>query len=458
MSKSRSVFVCQQCGAHQPRWVGKCPECGEWDTLVEEPIATYHTRSARQPAATSTSAPQPLAEVAPPAEPRIQTGIAELDRVLGGGIVGGSAILLGGDPGIGKSTLMLQACHGLALRGLKSLYVTGEESLMQMKLRAERLGADASGILALAETNVEAIAAHIRQSRPQFAVVDSIQMVYRPEISSAPGSVSQVRECAALLVRLAKDHGIPIALIGHVTKQGAIAGPRVLEHMVDTVLYFEGDRHQAYRLLRAAKNRFGPTDELGVFEMSGRGLREVADLADVFVSRRRAAIAGSAVVPALEGTRVLLVEVQALVARATFGTPERKVAGLDRNRVAMLLAVLEKRAELLLADHDVFVNVVGGVRVAEPAADLAAAIAIASSFADRPVPPDLVAVGEVGLSGEVRGVTQLEARLREAARLGWRRAIAPRENARSLSNRPEGLDLVLVSRLDEALEAATART
>jgi len=456
MSKARTVFVCQQCGAQQPRWVGKCPECGEWDSMVEEAVAPYQTRASYD-LASATNAPQPLSEVAPAAEPRLATSIAELDRVLGGGLVRGSVVLLGGDPGIGKSTLMLQACHGLAMQGMRSLYVTGEESLMQMKLRAERLGADASGILALAENNAEAMAAHLERTRPDFAVVDSIQMIHHPDISSAPGSVSQVRECAARLVRLAKGLGVPIALIGHVTKQGAIAGPRVLEHMVDTVLYFEGDRHAAYRVLRAVKNRFGPTDELGVFEMSGRGLREVADLADVFVSRRRAAIAGSAVVPALEGTRVLLVEVQALVARATFGTPERKVAGLDRNRVAMLLAVLEKRADLLLADHDVFVNVVGGVRVPEPAADLAAAIAIASSFTDRAVPPDVVAFGEVGLSGEVRAVSQAETRLREAARLGWRRAVVPRENARSLQSRTPGLEVVLVSRLDEALEAATEK-
>jgi len=455
MTKTRTAFVCQQCGAQQPRWVGKCPECGEWDAMVEEVVAPYQTRAPYDLAASN--APQPLSEVAPAAEPRLRTGIAELDRVLGGGLVRGSVVLLGGDPGIGKSTLMLQACHGLAMQGLKSLYVTGEESLMQMKLRAERLGADASGILALAENNAEAVAAHLAKTRPDFAVVDSIQMVHHPEISSAPGSVSQVRECAARVVRLAKTLGVPTTLIGHVTKQGAIAGPRVLEHMVDTVLYFEGDRHAAYRVLRAVKNRFGPTDELGVFEMSGRGLREVADLADVFVSRRRAAIAGSAVVPALEGTRVLLVEVQSLVARATFGTPERKVAGVDRNRVAMLLAVLEKRADLLLSGHDVFVNVVGGVRVFEPAADLAAAIAIASSFTERPVPPDLVVFGEVGLSGEVRAVSQAEARLREAARLGWRRAVVPRENARSLQNRTPGLEVVLVSRLDEALEAASEK-
>ncbi len=389
-------------------------------------------------------------------QPRLQTGIGELDRVLGGGIVAGSAVLFGGDPGIGKSTLLLQACHGLSLQGLKTLYVTGEESLTQLRLRAERLGIQASGLLALAETNAEAIVAQLQATKPDFAVVDSIQMVYKPDISSAPGSVSQVRDCAGDLVRLAKAAEIPIALIGHVTKEGAIAGPRVLEHMVDTVLYFEGDRYQTYRLLRAVKNRFGPTDEIGVFEMRSTGLAEVTDLADVFVSRQRRTVPGSVVVPAVEGTRALLVEVQALVSRANFGTPERKVSGLDRNRVAMLLAVLEKRAGLVLADHDVFVNVVGGVKVVEPAADLAAAIAVASSFTDRAVRPDLAALGEVGLAGEVRGVSQLDARLREAARLGWQVAIAPRDSARSLQGRYGALDVRLVSTLAEALEAAAS--
>jgi len=451
MAKARSVYTCQQCGAQQPKWLGRCPDCGEWDSLVEE---TYTPLRKAATTPLGDAQPQVLANVKPPEQPRLQTGIGELDRVLGGGIVAGSAVLFGGDPGIGKSTLLLQACHGLSLQGLKTLYVTGEESLTQLRLRAERLGIQASGLLALAETNAEAIVAQLLATKPDFAVVDSIQMVYKPEVASAPGSVSQVRECAADLVRLAKAAEIPVALIGHVTKDGSIAGPRVLEHMVDTVLYFEGDRFQTYRLLRAVKNRFGPTDEIGVFEMRNSGLAEVTDLADVFVSRQRMPTPGSVVVPVVEGTRALLVEVQALVSRANFGTPERKVSGLDRNRVAMLLAVLEKRAGLVLADHDVFVNVVGGVKVAEPGADLAAAIAIASSFTDRPVRPDLAALGEVGLAGEVRGISQVDARLREAARLGWKAAIVPRDSARSLQGRYGTLDLRLVSTLAEALEAA----
>jgi DNA repair protein RadA/Sms len=393
--------------------------------------------------------------VAPPAQPRLRTGIGELDRVLGGGIVAGSVVLVGGDPGIGKSTLLLQACHGFCLQGLRPLYVTGEESLMQLKLRSERLGLHDDGLLVLAETNAEAITGQIQATGPDFAVVDSIQTIYTPAASSAPGSVSQVRESAAQLVQLAKGSGVPIALIGHVTKQGAIAGPRVLEHMVDTVLYFEGDKYHNYRLLRAVKNRFGPTNEIGVFEMRTTGLAEVGDLSDVFVSRRRSAVPGSVVVPCIEGTRALLVEFQALVSRANFGTPERKVSGPDRNRVAVLLAVLEKRAGLVLAGHDVFVNAVGGVRVSEPAADLGAAIAMASSFTDRAVPPDLAVAGEVGLAGEVRGISQIDARLREAARLGWKRAIIPRDNARSLQERYAGLEVVLVSTLTEAIEAAT---
>jgi len=451
MSKARSVFVCQQCGAQQARWLGRCPDCGEWDSLAEEAAAPAR-RHGDLPA--GGAKPQALSAIAPPEQARVRTGIGELDRVLGGGIVAGSVVLIGGDPGIGKSTLLLQACHGLGLQGYRTLYVTGEESLMQMKLRSDRLGLRSDGVLALAETNVDAVVAQIQATSPDLAVVDSIQMIYRPDIGSAPGSVSQVRESASQLVRLAKAGGVPIALIGHVTKQGAIAGPRVLEHMVDTVLYFEGDRHRSYRLLRAVKNRFGPTDEIGVFEMRNTGLAEVGDPADIFVSRQRGVTPGSVVVPTTEGTRSLLVEVQALVSRANFGTPERKVSGLDRNRVAMLLAVLEKRAELALAGHDVFVNVIGGVRIVEPGADLPAAIAIASSFTDRAVRPDLAAVGEVGLAGEVRGISQIDSRLREAAKLGWKRAIAPRDNARSLQGPFPGLEVVLVSTLVEALDAA----
>ncbi len=453
MAKKRTVFACQQCGHQTPRWLGRCPDCGGWDSLVEETFAPPSSTAA----ITGTDAkPELLATIAPPAQGRLQTGIGELDRVLGGGLVAGSAVLVGGDPGIGKSTLLLQACHGLSVQGLRTLYVTGEESPMQVKLRSTRLGIAGDGLLVLAETNVDAILAHIQSAKPDFAVVDSIQAVFTPEVGSAPGSVSQVRESAARLVQLAKASGVPLALIGHVTKQGAIAGPRILEHMVDTVLYFEGDKSHSYRLLRAVKNRFGSTNELGVFEMRTTGLAEVSDPTDVFVSRRRGAAPGSMVVPAVEGSRALLVEVQALVARANFGTPERKVSGLDRNRVAMLLAVLEKRAELVLAGHDVFVNVVGGVRVVEPAADLAAAIAIASSFTDRPVAADLTAIGEVGLAGEVRGVSQLGVRLLEAGRLGWKRAIVPRDNAHSLEPRGQGLELILVGTLAEALEAAAS--
>ena len=450
MAKTRTVFVCQQCGSQTPRWLGRCPDCGEWDSLVEE----VFERGEAKAAPSGGARPVPIGDVLPPEQPRLATGIGEFDRVLGGGVVGGSAVLIGGDPGIGKSTLMLQACHGLSVKGLRTLYVTGEESLTQIKLRAERLGLHADGLLVLAETNAEAIAAQIEAVRPDFAVVDSIQMVYSPEVSSAPGSVSQVRDSAGRLVRLAKTSGVPVALVGHVTKQGAIAGPRVLEHMVDTVLYFEGDRFASYRLLRAVKNRFGPTNELGVFEMRDAGLVEVTDLSDVFVSRHRRAVPGSVVVPSIEGTRAILVEVQALVSRANFGTPERKVSGLDRNRVAMLLAVLEKRTDLVLAGHDVFVNAVGGVRLVEPAADLAAALAIASSFTDRPVRPDLAVVGEIGLGGEVRGVSQVEARLGEAAKLGWTRAIAPRDNARSVRKRHKTLEVAFVATLAEALEAA----
>jgi DNA repair protein RadA/Sms len=419
--------------------------------LVEE---TYGRASAASAAPATESRAERLADVQPLDRPRLCTGIDELDRVLGGGLVSGSVVLIGGDPGIGKSTLLLQACHGLSSQGLKPLYVTGEESLTQMKLRAERLGVDGNGILALSETDADAIAAQVQATRPDFAVVDSIQMVHRPEVSSAPGSVSQVRDSAALLVQTAKATGVTVALIGHVTKQGVIAGPRILEHMVDTVLYFEGDAHHTYRLLRAVKNRFGPTNELGVFDMRSTGLAEVTDLSGVFVSRQRSAAPGSVVVPTIEGTRALLVEVQALVARATYGTPERKVSGLDRNRVAMLLAVLEKRADLSLSDHDVFVNAVGGVRIVEPAADLAVAAAVASSFADRPIPSELVAIGEVGLAGEVRGVPQIDARLREAAKLGATRALVPRESAKAIREKHKGLDITHVATLADALDAA----
>jgi DNA repair protein RadA/Sms len=352
--------------------------------------------------------------------------------------------------------LVLQVLDRLCGQDRQGLYISGEESEAQLKLRADRLGLSSPGLLVAGETCLENIFKILEELKPSFLAIDSIQTIYTATLPAAPGSLAQVRETAFRLVQQAKLLGMATFLIGHVTKEGAIAGPRVLEHMVDTVLYFEGDRYQAYRLLRAVKNRFGPTDEIGVFEMRNTGLAEVTDLADVFVSRQRRATPGSVVVPVIEGTRALLVEVQALVSRANFGTPERKVSGLDRNRVAMLLAVLERRADLVLADHDVFVNAVGGVKVVEPAADLAAAIAIASSFTDRAVRPDLAALGEVGLAGEVRGVSQMDARLREATRLGWKVAIAPRDSARSLQGRYGELDVRLVSTLAEALEAAAS--
>ena len=377
--------------------------------------------------------------------------MAELDRILGGGAVLGSTILLGGDPGIGKSTILLQAVAHVATSGFRVLYVSAEESLLQTKLRSQRLGVSAKELLLLSETNLDAILEQIQQTKPQLVVVDTIQMVFVPDLDTAPGSVAQVREAATRLVYCAKQNGFPIFLVGHVTKGGAIAGPRTLEHIVDTVLYFEGDRHHAFRLLRTVKNRFGPTNEIGVFQMTREGLAEVPNPSRLFLSEQRGAVAGSAVVPCMEGTRALLVEIQALLAMAHYGSPERKVSGADYARVCMLLAVLERRAGLQLIGQDVFVNVAGGVRVDEPAADLGIALAIASSFQDFPIPRDAVLAGEVGLGGEIRAVSHLETRLREAAKLGFRHAYVPAESL----ERPHALrDLKLhpVATVAEALD------
>ncbi|MBM4082495.1 MAG: DNA repair protein RadA, partial [Planctomycetes bacterium] len=402
---------------------------------------------------TDVEAPQPITQIQASEEERIRTGIAELDRILGGGIVPGSAVLIGGDPGIGKSTLLLQAANEVSRQGYRSLYVTGEESLLQTKLRADRLGTASDNLLLVAETDMDIILSHIGQVKPSLVVMDSIQMAYKSDLESSPGSVSQVRECAGQMVYLAKRTGIPVFLIGHVTKAGAIAGPRVLEHMVDTVLYFEGDKYQSFRILRAVKNRFGSTNEIAVFEMRHDGLKEVANPSHLFLSRREQAPPGSAVVPCLEGTRALLVEIQALTARATFGMPERKVSGVDRNRVSMLLAVLDKRAGMQLGGQDVFVNVVGGVQVDEPGADLGIALAIASSFREKRVPPDVAVVGEIGLGGEVRGVSQIETRLKEAEKLGFKQALVPADNRGG--DKPSGLQIAFVASLSEALEVLT---
>ena len=449
MSKNRTVFVCQQCGAQSAKWLGRCAECGEWNSVVEEtatpPEAHPRRRFDRHP-------PQRITDIETDDEPRLRTGIDEFDRILGGGIVPGSGVLIGGDPGIGKSTLILQVCHAVSHAGRRTLYVTGEESLKQIKLRAERLGAVAPGMMVLAETNLDTIIEHVEALEPSVFAVDSIQMVYKPELGSAPGSVGQVRECAAELIYLAKRLALSLFLVGHVTKEGTVAGPRTLEHIVDTVLYFEGDRFQAFRILRAVKNRFGATNEIGVFEMQAEGLTPVGNPSQLFLSQRGGIAYGSAVVPCMEGTRSLLVEVQALTARATFGTPERKVSGADRNRLAMLLAVLDKRAGFQFGVQDVFVNVVGGMRVDEPAADLGLALAIASSFRERPLPQDMVAIGEVGLGGEIRGVTQIDLRLKESEKLGFRRALVPRDNLKAV--RPDRqIEVVPVASVTDAIEA-----
>jgi DNA repair protein RadA/Sms len=405
--------------------MGRCPDCGEWNSLVEEVTSDRPPGRAPSGFETPRSVPQPIASVPMEAWSRSPSGLREFDRVLGGGIVPGSLVLIGGDPGIGKSTLLTQACGRLASGAGRTLYVTGEESAQQVKLRAERLDTLAAELYLAAETDIEAIEAHAVSLKPRFLVIDSIQTVHDPSIGSAPATVSQVRTCCARLMRLAKTTHTTVFIVGHVTKEGTIAGPRVLEHMVDTVLYFEGDRFQSYRILRAVKNRFGSTDEIGLFEMTDAGLREVAGASELFLSQRAEQGPGSAVVAIIEGTRPLLVEVQALVARSHLSSPRRTTTGIDYNRVCMILAVLEKRCGMRMSDKDVYVNVAGGLKITEPAADLGIAVALASSFRDRPVDPGFIIAGEVGLAGEVRSVHQTDRRLREGARMGFERALTP---------------------------------
>jgi DNA repair protein RadA/Sms len=429
MPRATSVYRCQQCGFASPK-PGTCPDCkratGELVPLVEERAAL--APSGRRAAAPAGTRPVPLSEVAMDHGDRTLTGIAELDRVLGGGVVRGSLVLIGGDPGIGKSTLLLQAARALARVTPPVLYVSAEESAAQVKMRADRLGVAGDGLLLWAENDLASVQAELDTIKPRALVVDSIQTVFLPDLESAPGSVAQVRECGARLMTLAKGRGIATFLVGHVTKEGSLAGPRVLEHLVDTVLYFEGEHHHAYRVLRAVKNRFGSTNEIGVFEMAAGGLVEVPNPSGFFLAERPADAPGSVVVSALEGTRPLLLELQALVARASFGTPRRTVLGADYNRVCVLLAVLEKRGGLPIGNQDVFVSVAGGGRVLEPAADLGIVIAAASSYLERPVPGDVLILGEVGLTGEVRAVSGVETRLRAAAQLGFKSAIVPRGN------------------------------
>jgi DNA repair protein RadA/Sms len=448
--KTRTKFVCQQCGYESPRWSGQCPQCGQWNTLVE----TLEERGGpAMPRLPGQMAPQSITAISAEGFARIPVPMDEFNRALGGGIVPGSVILIGGDPGIGKSTLLLQISALLADSGKTTLYVSGEESVQQVKMRADRLGIAADKLFILSETNLNHILAQIDSLQPQLAVVDSIQSVYLDELESSAGSIGQVRECAATLLRLAKSRHIPMFIVGHVTKEGAIAGPRVLEHMVDTVLYLEGERFHAYRLLRSVKNRFGSTDEVGVFEMGESGLVEITNPSQAFLSERLASATGSAVAVTMEGTRPLLVEIQGLTTPTSTGLPRRTANGIDFNRTLLLVAVLSKRVGYKLGTHDVFVNVVGGMRINEPAADLAVAAAIASSYRNVPVPEDCVLLGEIGLSGELRSVGYAERRLNEAAKLGFKRCIVPRTLRLGKAERV-GLEVLRARSIGEALDLA----
>ncbi len=447
MAKTRRIFECQKCGGQAPKWLGRCPECGAWGSLAEAVRSEPGAGGGRRDGLSSSEGVVPLAEVHTGEEMRTSTGIAELDRVLGGGAVAGGAVLVGGDPGIGKSTLLLQALQAMARAGHRVLYVTGEESARQIRMRADRLGGPADGLLVLSETDLDRVVEAMGRVGPAAAVVDSVQTLFCPELGSAPGTVSQVREVAGRLVVRAKHRDMPLFLVGHVTKEGALAGPRLLEHMVDTVLYFEGDRGHPFRILRAVKNRFGSTDEVGVFEMGDAGLAGVANPSAVFLAERPRGAAGSVVVPCAEGTRTLLVEVQALVSPTCFASPQRTTSGVERNRVQILSALLDRRLGLTLGTHDIFVNVAGGLRVTEPAADLGVVAALVSALRGRPVPEGSVFFGEVGLAGEVRAVSRTGARLGEARELGFTRAFVPA--AATAAGREIGIETVGIARLDE---------
>jgi DNA repair protein RadA/Sms len=454
MAKKKTKFVCQECGYETPKWMGRCPGCHEWNTMVEElnsesstvPGTGMHRKSKREKAI-------PITQVEKLDQPRSDTGIRELNRVLGGGLVPGSFVLVGGDPGIGKSTLLLQATHELAKRGLSVLYVSGEESAEQIRLRADRLDALSERLLVVSETDLTAVELLMDEVRPKLMVIDSIQTMFHPDIASAPGSVAQVRECTGQLMRWAKEQNIAIIIVGHVTKSGSLAGPRMLEHMVDCVLYFEGERHHTYRVLRAVKNRFGSTNEIGVFEMKEEGLAEVENPSELFLSGRPVGAPGTAVTASMEGTRPVLVELQALVAPTSFATPKRMAAGIDYNRVTMIMAVLEKRLGFFLQNYDAYINVVGGVRIDEPAVDLSVAVSLASSFRDVAVSPFDLFIGEVGLTGEVRGVSRIEQRVAEAHNMGFKRVILPEKNGQGWTP-PKGIELIGVNTLEEALEVA----
>ena len=455
MAKDKTIFTCTDCGGTTPRWLGKCPACGAWNTLIESTVDAGGNAKNRYTsqfqALVKTSELTKLGDIEATDVDRSPTGIEELDRALGGGVVEGGVVLIGGDPGIGKSTLLLQALDALQRKGMNTLYVTGEESGAQVALRSRRLGLDHSQVQVLAEIQLEKILATLQTERPHIAVIDSIQTVYSDQLTSAPGSVAQVRECAAHLTRAAKATGTAIVLVGHVTKEGALAGPRVLEHMVDTVLYFEGDTHSSFRLIRAIKNRFGAVNEIGVFAMTEKGLKGVSNPSAIFLSQHSEPVAGSCVMVTLEGTRPLVVEIQALVDSGG-PSPRRLSVGLERDRLAMLLAVLHRHAGVACMDQDVFVNAVGGVRISEPAADLAVMLAITSSLRGKPLPKGFIAFGEVGLAGEVRPAPRGQERLKEAAKLGFTVAVVPKANAPKKNDKNfEGLTIYPVDRIEDAM-------
>lgn len=448
MAKARTVYSCTECGAQQPRWLGRCPDCGAWDSLVEEPLGGSPAPGV--PSAAGGAKPQALGEIEAERLPRMDTGTPELDRVLGGGLVPGSVTLIGGEPGVGKSTLALQVAARLAAAGRAVLYVSGEESAEQIRLRADRLGDIPPGVRVLSETGVEAVLAHWHELAPDFVLIDSIQTMRCERVESAAGSVAQVRESAAMLSASAKSMGSALMLVGHVTKEGSLAGPRVLEHLVDVVLGFEGDRDHVFRLLRASKNRFGSTQEIGVFTMGAAGLDAVDNPSELFLAERSHGAPGTCIVPLLEGTRPMLVEIQSLIATATYGVPRRTCMGIEDGRVALLLAVLDRRTDIDLLSRDVYVNVAGGVRINEPAADLALILAIASSRLDAPIPADAAVCGEVGLGGEIRRVGRLDLRVLEASRLGFGRVVVPRSGLDELPRMAE-CELIPVSSVADAV-------
>ena len=450
MAKNKTVFVCNNCGYESPKWMGKCPACGEWNSFFEEKVITSKSGSGK----TNKERVKPieLSKIEGKETTRVSTGFDELDRVLGGGLVNGSLVLLGGEPGIGKSTIILQICNKIKTEG-KVLYVSGEESAEQVKIRADRLNVKNDNLLFLSETDIHIVEEEIEQIKPALVIIDSIQTMYSDEITSAPGSVSQVREITAKIMRMCKENGITTILIGHVTKDGNIAGPRVLEHMVDTVLYLEGERYFSYRILRGVKNRFGSTNEIGMFEMQNEGLVEIDNPSSILISERNENPAGSVIVASIEGTRPLLVEFQALTTQSVYGLPRRTANGIDYNRLTLLIAVLEKKAGLTLGNQDVYLNVVGGLKVNEPAIDLGIILATASSFKNIPIPKDVVALGEVGLTGEVRTINLIEKRLKEAEKLGFKTCIIPESNKKNLKDTYK-LDIIGVHNINEAIKAA----